>query len=164
MSEMSLKMGLKFDFERNTCYQEKLHLKWTKMVNFHDSFNNLYKRIFVLSWTLCMAGEHWISRFVGTKKFQHRVMSFIFTLHNLISLNSHCLMYKNMGLNSAKAVTGYFLDLPPKKSFIPLKKNNNKKIWKHFTAMVILSASVGYKFRGVKFKYDNLTTLAWFFR
>ena len=27
MSEMSLKMGLKFDFERNTLYQEKLHLK-----------------------------------------------------------------------------------------------------------------------------------------
>ena len=34
MSEMSLKMGLKFDFERNISknigYQEKLHHKWVK--------------------------------------------------------------------------------------------------------------------------------------
>ena len=67
------------------------------MVNFHDSFTNLYKRFFVLSWTLCMAGEQWISGFVEHQnimvtKYQPRAMSFIFTLHNLISLNSHYLI------------------------------------------------------------------------
>ena len=35
-----------------------------KMVSFHDSLPNSYKRYFVLSWTLCIAEEQWISGFV----------------------------------------------------------------------------------------------------
>ena len=65
----------------------------------HDSFTNLYERFFVLSWTLCMAwhGDQWISGFVWHQniivtKYHPRAMSFIFTMHNLISLNSHCLI------------------------------------------------------------------------
>ena len=50
-----------------------------------------------MSWTLCMAGEQWLSGFVWHQnimvtKYQHRAVSFIFTFHNLICLNSHCLI------------------------------------------------------------------------
>ena len=54
MSEMSQKMGLKSDFEKKIKVQTRgikknCKIKELKMVNFHDSFTNLYKRFFVLS-------------------------------------------------------------------------------------------------------------------
>ena len=49
--------------------------------------------------TLCMATEQWVSGFVWHQnimvtKYKLRAMSFIFTLHNLISLNSYCHIHK----------------------------------------------------------------------
>ena len=70
MSEMSLKNGLKVWFWKKYKYKHRLSRKTAhlhnelKIVIFHDSFTNLYKRFFVLSWTLCMSGEQWVSGFV----------------------------------------------------------------------------------------------------
>ena len=63
------------------------------MVNFQDAFTKLYKRFFVLSRTLFMAGEQWISGFVWHQnimvtQYQPRAMSFGLTWHNLITLMS----------------------------------------------------------------------------
>ena len=68
-----------------------------KIVNLIDAFTNLYKIFFVLSWTLCMAGEQSVWGFVWhlsimVTRYQPRAMSFILTWHNLISLMSHCLL------------------------------------------------------------------------
>ena len=46
MSEMCLKMGFQCDFERNTSkntgYQENCTINEPTMLNFQDSFTNLY--------------------------------------------------------------------------------------------------------------------------
>ena len=93
-------------------HPKKQYHKWAEMVNFHDSFTSLYDRFFVLSWALCIAGEQWIWGFVT--KYQPRAKSFIFTRHNLISLNSHCLVtihffgHRRMLANSAAKVLRIF--------------------------------------------------------
>ena len=53
----------------------------------------------MLSWTLCMAGEQWISGFVRPQKtmvsqYQPRAMIFILTWHYLIIVISRCLIGK----------------------------------------------------------------------
>ena len=50
-----------------------------------------------MHYALCMAGERWISGFVWHQKimdtqYHPRGMMFILTLHNLITLISHCLV------------------------------------------------------------------------
>ena len=101
MSKMSLQNGLKAWFWEKYKYKARVSRKTApKMVNSHDPFTSLYKRVFVLSWKLCMAGEQWSSGFVWhqkimVSKYPPRAVSFIFTLHNLISLNSHCLIIES---------------------------------------------------------------------
>ena len=60
MSEMSLKMGLKFNLERNTRTKQGIKKNCTinelKMVNFYDSFTNLYMRFFLF----CLEQYAWL--------------------------------------------------------------------------------------------------------
>ena len=108
MSEMSLKWAL---ILREMQVQTKVRKKnctinEPKIVKFYDSFTNLYKKFFVLSWTLCMAGEQWISGFFSTKiswllNISQRY-EFIFTLQFDISLNSHCLLLASKAVNDPR--------------------------------------------------------------
>ena len=92
-------MGFKFFFERNTSKTQVIKknctINWQKMANFHDSFI-IYTWVFVLSWTLCKAGEQWISGFVWHQnimvtQYQPRAVSFVLTWHNLTTWMSHCI-------------------------------------------------------------------------
>ena len=53
-----------------------------KMVHFQDAFTDLYDNILVMTWTLCMPGEHWILGFIWPKKImvtqnQPKAMTFV---------------------------------------------------------------------------------------
>ena len=89
MSEMFLKMGLKFGYQRNTStntgYQENWTVNGPAMVTFHDSLTNINMIFFVLSWTWCMAGEQWISgvvwhRNIMVTKYQPTEISWLLNI------------------------------------------------------------------------------------
>ena len=69
MSEMVVKHKHQVYFWENYNYKHGLSKKnctinELKMANFQGAFTNLYMRFFVLSWTLFMAVEQWLSGFV----------------------------------------------------------------------------------------------------
>ena len=85
-----------------------------KSVFFSDAITNLYKRLCVLSSTLCTAWEWWISCFLWHQnimitQYLPRAMSFILTWQNLITLISHCLLYIQLFTTfSATNSIGYY--------------------------------------------------------
>ena len=83
-------------FEINMCAKKNCTINEPKMVDFYDAFTNLYKIFFVLSLTLFMVGEQWISGFVWHQNiigylisarsyefFPHLPPSFDFTLSHI---------------------------------------------------------------------------------
>ena len=102
-SEMYAKYGHAIYFWEKYDYKNRLSNNCTinepKMVHFQDAFTDLYDNFLVMTWTLCMPGELWILGFIWPKKimvtkYQPRTMIFVLTWYNLISLISHCLVYR----------------------------------------------------------------------
>ena len=84
-------------FEINMCAKKNCTINEPKMVDFHDDFTNLYKIFFVLSLTLFMVGEQWISGFVWHQnimvtQYQPIAMSVVLTWH--LAVISHCLIFR----------------------------------------------------------------------
>ena len=70
---------------------KKCTINEPKMVNFQVAFTNLYEKFDMLSLTLCMSVEQWISGFARHQKimvsqYQPRAMIVILTWPNLITL------------------------------------------------------------------------------